>query len=211
MASSSQEVAPAKGAAQEVFSFLKTLAGIIIIVIALRGSVIEAFKIPSGSMIPTLMIGDHLLVSKLSYGFRLPFIKETLYRFGEPKRGEIVVFTRPDIPGTEEDESSKDIIKRVVAIGGDTVEIQGNKLLVNGKVAEEPYAQWSFGGISEGEFGPRQVPPGHVFLLGDNRDQSKDSRFWEDSPFLALDLIKGRALFIYFSFSDWRRMGTIIR
>lgn len=195
---------------REVVSFFKTLAVLIVIAILLRGSVVEAFKIPSGSMIPTLTPGDHILVSKFSYGIRLPFMSKMLYRFGQPQRGDVVVFTRPDDPLTMEDESTINIIKRVMGLPGDVVEVRGAQLYIDNQIYSEPYARWADGGLEEGEFGPSRVPEGHILLLGDNRDQSKDSRFWND-PFLDLNLVKGRALIIYWSWESLLRIGTIIR
>lgn len=194
----------------EVVSFFKTLAVLIVIAIVLRGSVVEAFKIPSGSMIPTLTPGDHILVSKFSYGLRLPFVSKILYRYSMPKRGDIVVFTRPDDPQTMEDESAINIIKRVMGLPGDVLEVRGAQLYINNQIYSEPYARWADGGLEEGEFGPAKVPEGRIFLMGDNRDQSKDSRFWSD-PFLDVNLVKGRALIIYWSWESLSRIGNIIR
>ncbi len=196
--------------AKETWSFAKTLLILIFIAVFLRASVVEAFKIPSGSMIPTLKIGDHILVTKLSYGLRLPFMTGYLYRWNEPKRGDIVVFTRPDDPLTGEDESDINVIKRVIGLPGEKVEVRGSRLYINDKQLDEPYARWEEGGIPEGSFGPEVVPEDHVFLLGDNRDHSKDSRFW-DYPFLEERRIKGRAQIIYFSWDSWRRIGRLIR
>jgi len=208
-------IAPApeakKSSLQEVWSFIKTLVVLVAIAFCLRATVVEAFKIPSGSMIPTLLIGDHLLVSKVSYGLRLPFITNSIYDFAQPKRGDIVVFTRPDDPATsDEDESSINLIKRVIGLPGDRIEIRGTKLLINNEVYQEPYARYELGGEANGVFGP--VPDHHVFLLGDNRDHSKDSRFW-NNPFINMGRIKGRALIIYlcWGWDNLDRIGTIIK
>lgn len=199
---------PSKAA--EVISFVKTLAALIAIAVVLRGTVIEAFKIPSGSMIPTLRIGDHILVSKLSYGIRLPFMTSMVYQYAEPKRGDIVVFTRPDDPATpDEDDSSINIIKRVIGLPGEEVEIVGTKVIVNGRPIDEPYAVWDEGGVKS--WGPEKIPAGHVLLMGDNRDHSKDSRYWTN-PFLDIKRIKGRALVIYWTWDTSRfgRIGSIL-
>lgn len=198
-----------KSQSSEVFSFLKTLAIFLAAAFFLRASVVEAFKIPSLSMFPTLRIGDHILVSKLSYGLRLPLMTDSLFLFDTPKRQDIVVFTRPDEPETSEDESSINIIKRVIGLPGDTVEVRGTKVFINGEPLDEPYARWQDHGIPDGYFGPDKVPDGHVFLLGDNRDRSKDSRFWKE-PFLDIYRIKGRALFIYWSWDSLDRIGTVL-
>ena len=196
---------------KETISFVKTAVILIAIAIFLRGSVVEAYKIPSSSMKPTLMIGDHIFVSKFNFGFRLPFVKNTIWQYSAPERGDIVVFTRPDDPTTEgDDESKMNIIKRVIGVEGDTVEVRDTELYLNGKKFEEPYQVWWLNG-GVGNFGPVKVPEGHVFLLGDNRDHSKDSRFWNPSPFLPISLVKGKALIIYWSFDSLSRIGGIIR
>jgi len=207
-----------KGFIAETISFFKTLAIFLLIAFVLRASVVEAYKIPSGSMIPTLRIGDHILVNKLSYGFRLPVgvgfpfrvIDIMVWKYSSLSRGDVVVFTRPDEPGTYEDESEINIIKRVVGLPGDLVEVRGASLYLNGKLSEEPYARWLENGIPEGDFGPERVPEGHVLLLGDNRDHSKDSRFWS-YPFLEQSRIKGRAFVIYWSWDNLGRIFNIIR
>ena len=195
---------------REAISFMQTIAILLALAIVIRGSVIEAFKIPSGSMIPTLRIGDHILVSKLSYGLRLPFLDEIVYQYAQPERGDIVVFTRKDDPNTIDDESRDNVIKRVIGIGGDEIEVQRNRLYVNKVLQEEAYARWENGGDPLGNFGPAIVPEGHVLLLGDNRDHSRDSRFWRD-PFLPVERLKGRALFVYWSWDELSRIGTVIR
>jgi signal peptidase I len=121
------------------------------------------------------------------------------------------VFTRPDDPNTpDEDDSKINIIKRVVGLPGDSVEVRRAKVYINGKALEEPYARWAEGGKFEGSFGPKRVPEGHVLLLGDNRDNSKDSRFWTD-PFLDQRRIKGKAVLIFWSFDSFSRIFTRIR
>jgi signal peptidase I len=98
----------------------------------------------------------------------------------------------------------------VVGLPGETVEVRGTQVLINGKTLDEPYAQWTAGGSLEGNFGPAVIPPGHILLLGDNRDESKDSRFWTD-PFLDARRVKGRAVLIFFSWDSLKRIGNIIR
>ncbi len=195
---------------REIISTLKTLAVFLIAAFILRASVVEAFKIPSGSMIPTLQAGDHILVSKFSYGLRILGFSDIIWQFADPARGDVVVFTRPDDPATGEDESATNIIKRVVGLPNDLIEVRGTKVLINNEEYVEPYARWDEGGIREGYFGPATVPAGHVLLLGDNRDHSKDSRFWNE-PFLDIKRIKGRALVIYFSWESPSRIGKLIR
>jgi signal peptidase I len=195
----------------QIRSFVKTVLIIVFTAILIRGSLIEAFKIPSGSMIPTLKIGDRILVSKLTYGLRLPFFQKILYQYASPKRGEIVVFTRPDDPNTPENESETNIIKRVVGIEGDKVEVKGTRVFVNNIELKESYARWEDGGSREGNYGPDTVPKGHLFMLGDNRDRSKDSRLWEGGHYLPVENVKGRALIIFWSSDSLSRIGTIIQ
>jgi signal peptidase I len=194
----------------ECFSLIKSLSIFFAIAFLLRASVVEAFKIPSSSMEPTLEIDDHILVNKLSYGLRVPLKAESVVEFKMPKRGDVVVFTLPDDPDTPEiDESDTNIIKRVIGLPGDIIMVRGTKLYINGKVydEDEKYAIWLLGGRKD--FGPVTVPPGKVLLLGDNRDQSKDSRFWPD-PFLDAKRIKGRAFIIYWNLRLLGRMFHII-
>ena len=193
----------------EIVSLIKSITLFLCIALLLRASVVEAFKIPSASMEHTLEIGDHILVNKLSYGLRLPFIKETISNFRLPAHGEIVVFTLPDDPATPEvDESDTNIIKRVIGLPGDKIEVTGRTLKINDKPIPDEHAQYIHGGIKN--FGPVVVPDGKVLLLGDNRDASKDSRYWRD-PFLDISRIKGRAFIIYWSWYSILRMFTILR
>lgn len=176
---------------------LRDILTIIVLFFVIRGTFAEAFVIPSSSMEPTLQIGDRVLVNKLSYGFRVAFVDTSLFLFDQPKSGDIVVFTQPDDPDTlYTNESDKNIIKRVIAVPGDTVEVKGTKILLNGKQLDEEGRRvvWLRQGIKD--FGPVTVPDGEIFLLGDNRDNSRDSRFW-DYPFIPLNRVKGRAFMIY--------------
>lgn len=195
----------------EIVSFFKTLGVILGLAMVLRVCVVEPFKIPSGSMIPTLQIGDFILVLKFRYGLRMPFVTDSVVTWDTPQRGDVVVFTRPDDPNTpNEDDSKINIIKRVIGLPGDTVEVVGARLLINGAEVQESYARWAEGGSLEGYFGPKTIPEGHVLLLGDNRDHSKDSRFWSD-PFLDMKRIKGKAVIIFWSWDSFSRIFTLIR
>lgn len=190
----------------------KSLTLFIAVALLLRVSVVEAYKIPSSSMESTLLIGDHLLVSKLSYSLRIPFMDESPWVFDTPERGDIVVFTKSDDPLTEENESNINVIKRVIGLPGDEVEVRGKAVIVNGKVLEENYTQWKYGGRVD--FGPETVPEGHVLLMGDNRDESHDGRLWtlagKKAPFLDIARIKGRALVIYWNAHRLSRIFSII-
>jgi signal peptidase I len=164
-------------------------------------------------MIPTLLIGDHLLVTKFIYGVNPPLMEKKILVFDKPKRGDIIVFKYPEDP-------DKDFIKRVVAVEGDIVEGIDKKIYVNGVELKEPYARYSDSFIHPREldprdnFGPIEVPKGKLFVMGDNRDQSYDSRFW---GFVDLKNVKGKALIIYWSWDSenhkprFERIGKIIK
>jgi len=193
----------------EILAFAKTLVFLLALVWIIRASILEPFRIPSSSMEPTLQRGDYILVNKLSYGLRAPVIKKTLLEFRPPKRQDVVVFTRPDDPLTKgDDESDTNIIKRVIGLPGDQIEVKGMEVLVNDKPLPEDYSRWLNGGKKN--YSAVEVPEGHIFLLGDNRDHSKDSRYWGD-PFLPIERIKGRAFLIYWnSFFSLKRVFKTI-
>jgi signal peptidase I len=185
----------------------------ILIALFIRTFVVQAFKIPSGSMKQTFQIGDHILVSKFIYGIKIPLIRKTLIPINDPKRGDIVVFIYPE-------DRSKDFIKRVIGIGGDTIEIRNKKIFLNGLPYSDSYAIYSDDFIIPGSiqprdnFGPVSVRPGTIFVMGDNRDQSYDSRFW---GFVDLKDVMGKAFMIYWSWDRenrtvrWNRIGQIPR
>jgi signal peptidase I len=174
-----------------------TEAIIIAILLALfiRTFVIQAFKIPSGSMLPTLQIGDHLLVNKFIYGIRVPFTGKTLVPIKDPKHGDIIVFRYPK-------DRSTDYIKRVVGVSGDKVLIKNKKLFINDRAVEDPHAHFTSPIIlpastnPKDNFGPISVPQGKLFVMGDNRDNSSDSRFW---GYVDSTDVLGKALIIYWS------------
>jgi len=184
----------------------------IVIAFFIRTFVIQAYKIPSGSMKPTLLIGDHILVSKFNYGVKLPFVRSTLIPVGSPRRGDIVVFIYPE-------DRSKDFIKRLVGLPGDTVEVRDKQILLNGQPWKETHGVHSDSLVIPGavqprdNFGPVKVPEGSLFVMGDNRDESYDSRFW---GFVDMKDVLGKALIIYWSWNNedfsvrWGRIGTIL-
>ena len=195
----------------EIVSFFKTLVTIFVLAFSIRITLVEPFKIPSGSMIPTLQIGDFILVLKCWYGVQLPWVTESPAMWNTPERGDVVVFTRPDDPNTpNEDDSDIYLIKRVIGTEGDTVEVRGAQLYLNGSPVEESYARWSAGGAFGGNFGPATIPQGRILLLGDNRDNSKDSRFWTE-PFLDVRRVKGKAVLVFWSWDSFKRIFTAIR
>lgn len=185
--------APAKPEKPRWRQNVESIGLALLIALAVRSSVVQAFWVPSGSMLPTIQIGDHLFVNKLAYAVRLPFTTTPLLRVSQVQRGDIVVFVSPA-------DRSTDLIKRVIAVAGDTVEIRNKQVLVNGTPIDDAHAHFTDGMINpSGErdnMPPRQVPEGKFFVMGDNRDRSYDSRYW---GFADVDDIKGKATFIYWS------------
>lgn len=187
-----------KSRTKSVFrEYVEAISIAIILALFIRTFVVQAFKIPSGSMLPTLLIGDHLLVNKFIYGIRMPFTGEVMVPIQSPERGDVVVFKFPK-------DRSVDYIKRVVGIPGDTVEIKNKKVFINGKAVEDPHAHFSSSSILDGaatprdNFGPILVPEGRIFVMGDNRDNSYDSRFW---GFVDQRDILGKAFILYWSWN----------
>lgn len=168
----------------------------------IRAFVVQAFKIPSGSMKSTLLVGDHILVNKFIYGIKLPIWNTEIVHLTNPKRGDVIVFQYPVDP-------SKDFIKRVIGVPGDTVRIQNKKVFVNDQSLDEPYAVHTDSKIlpasisTRDNMSPVTVPPGCFFVMGDNRDESHDSRFWK---FVKFEDLRGKAFVIYWS---WNREGEL--
>ncbi|GBE01692.1 signal peptidase I P [bacterium BMS3Bbin06] len=199
-----------KGVVRE---YAEAIITALILALIIRAFVVQAFKIPSGSMIPTLLVGDHILVAKFIYGTEIPFTDKKILVFREPRKGDIIVFKYPKDP-------SRDFIKRVIAVGGDVVEGRNKNVFVNGRALKEPYIQHTdndtrpVGMDVRDNFGPVYVPQGKIFVMGDNRDQSYDSRYW---GFVDLSEVKGKAFIIYWSWDGKRhlprlsRIGRLIR
>jgi signal peptidase I len=174
----------------------------ILLALFISAFVVQAFKIPSGSMEPTLLVGDHILVNKFLYGVKLPFFQTTLIPISTPERGDIIVFIYPE-------DKSKDFIKRVIGIPGDRVQVQDKQLLVNGQPFDDKYGYYDEkAGNPSRSFGPVFVPENHYFVMGDNRDHSMDSRFW---GFVPSEAIKGKAFIIYWSWPNWQRFLHLVR
>ena len=190
----------------------------VILALFIRTFVVQAFKIPSGSMMQTLLIGDHILVNKFIYGIKIPFTNRTLIPITDPKREDIIVFKYPEDP-------SLDFIKRVVGVAGDVIEIRDKQVYVNGKAINADYVRHTnhqsipAAFSRRDNFGPGTVPPNGLFVLGDNRDNSKDSRFW---GFVDLGAVKGKAFMIYWSWNKensesllhyvrWDRIGALLK
>ena len=197
-------------AAVWLWSTLRFGVFFLIIVVLLKGSVFEAFYVPSTSMLPTLRNSDYILVPKFVYGLRLPFVSKTVISWSRPSRGDVIVFLhKASVPEGAGPSLKGNLVKRVIGVGGDTVQVLGAQVLVNGEQIPEPYAVWGLGGRNL-SFGPVRVPEDSVFVMGDNRDDSQDSRFWHD-PFVAESKIQGRVLMVYWSSADVRRSGALVR
>lgn len=213
--------------------YARSFFPVILAVLLFRTFVVEPFRIPSGSMMPTLLVGDFVLVNKFAYGLRLPVTDAKIVDIGEPKRGDIAVFKYPPNP-------KEDYIKRIVGLPGDTISVRNDQLYVNGKPAVQDYVgpdndkdpesvkTAQAGGIVRTEHlggvdhriivlppfmrasqadGTWVVPQGYYFGMGDNRDNSSDSRFWGPVP--EKDL-RGKAFLIWFSLADLKRIGTVL-
>ena len=181
-----------------------------VIALFIRTFVVQAFKIPSGSMKQTLQIGDHILVNKFIYGLKIPYWRKTLIPIKDPKTGDIIVFKPPHEP-------EKDFIKRVIGVGGDVVECRNKKLYVNQKPVEHDFAvyrDYAQNVPKRDNFGPITVPENALFVMGDNRDESYDSRFW---GFVNLKAVSGKAFIIYWSWDKenfgvrWKRLARILK
>ena len=186
-----------------VREYFETIVIAVVLALFMRTFVVQAFKIPTGSMEPNLLIGDHLLVNKFVFAPTLSSAERTLLPMTDIRRGDIVVFKYPEDP-------ERDFIKRVIGLSGETIELKDRQIHVNGRAIQEPYAHYlprpagSGGGeVTTGDvrerYGPVVVPAGSVFVMGDNRDNSQDSRYW---GFLPKENIKGKALMIYWSFDS---------
>ncbi len=182
-----------------------------ILALFVRTFVFENFKIPSGSMEDNLLVGDHLVVNKFIFGEHAPTPIHKFFGYRAPRRGDVVVFKYPNQP-------RRDFIKRCIAVAGDTVEVRDKVLFINGEPQDEPYVVFKGNqagrtrGLPGDNFGPRVVPESTIFCLGDNRDNSLDSRFWGPVP---LSYVKGRAVLIYWSYeakrNDWEWRGFLYR
>ncbi|MCA9773429.1 MAG: signal peptidase I [Myxococcales bacterium] len=189
--------------------YAEAFAVALVLALFIRTFVIQAFKIPSGSMKDTLQIGDQILVTKFSYGIKLPFVNHELIHISDPEREDVIVFVYPE-------DHRKDFIKRIIGLPGDTVEIRRKELYVNGEHMVRPYERHTDRGFNRlrDNYGPKVVPPDSYLVLGDNRDESHDGRFWGYVP---REAIKGKAHIIYWSWDGqahrirWERIGKIIR
>jgi len=190
--------------------YLEAALWALVLTLFLRAFVIQAFRIPSESMLDTLQVGDFLFVNKFEYGPKIPFTHVRLPGLHSPRHGDVIVFQFPQDP-------SKDFIKRCIATGGQTIEIKDKQVYVDGVKLREPYAVHKdptlrpSGYDFRDNFGPLTVPKGEMFMMGDNRDNSNDSRYWGT---LKMDLVKGRAMFLYWSWNgekNWPRWNRIFQ
>ncbi len=204
-----------------VREYIEAILIAVLLALFIRSFIVQAFKIPSGSMLPTLQIGDHLLVNKFIYGIKIPMNGATLIPWKTPEHDDIVVFRFPK-------DRSIDYIKRVIGVAGDTIEIKDKQLYLNGALTNNPHAYYTGNDIMKASNGPRDnmgpvtVPEGHIFVMGDNRDNSYDSRFW---GFVDVNEVLGKAFILYWSWNlkepllsvdrftsiRWGRIGDIVR
>jgi signal peptidase I len=209
-------VAPKKSGVQE---FVEQMLVAVVLALFVRTFVFQTFKIPSASMEQTLLVGDQLIVNKMGMGQGVAPSWNPVLPVTAIARRDVLVFKYPVDP-------ERDFIKRVIGLPGETVEVRNKRVFVDGKALDEPYARFLFAPDAEGAesthqkdprwyFGPYRVPDGHYFMMGDNRDNSEDSRFWGAMP---RDHVKGRALFIHFSYgadveggSASLRLGRILQ
>jgi len=218
----------AAGAAEPmIVEYSKSFFPVILIVFLIRSFIVEPFKIPSGSMMPTLLAGDFILVNKFTYGLRVPILNNTFIEVGQPKRGDVVVFHYPPDP-------SIDYIKRVVGVPGDKIAYRDKQLYVNGEKLDVQFAD-DYHYVGSGlnmvyakryteKLGDKahdilieedtividaevEVPEGHYFAMGDNRDNSRDSRVW---GFVPENNLVGKAFFIWWNFDNFGRIGNTI-
>jgi len=190
-----------------VREYFESLVIAVVLALFIRTFVVQAFKIPTGSMEQNLLIGDHLLVNKFVFGPTVSHLERTVLPIADIRRKDVIVFKFPQDP-------SRDFIKRVIGLPGDTVELRSKRVFINGKALDEPYVYYledppplpqemetSGDGQGSGDprvqYGPVTVPAGQYFVMGDNRDNSEDSRYW---GFMPRENVKGRALVIYWSY-----------
>ena len=202
-----------KSVAREYFESLVIAVALALFV---RTWVFQAFKIPTGSMEPNLLVGDHLIVNKMVHAPTITGLERAILPHRDIKRGDVLVFKFPQDP-------TRDFIKRVIGLPGDRLELRRKKIYINDQAIDEPYAHFLAPLSPEGErrpddlreeYGPVTVPAGQYFMMGDNRDDSQDSRYW---GFMPETYVKGKALFIYFSVGDsvgdiqWSRLLNRVR
>ena len=191
----------------KLHEYVEIVVTAVVLALIVRALIIQSYHIPSESMEDTLLKGDFLFANKFLYGAKVPFVDARLPKIRDPKPGDIVIFKFPG-------DRKTDYIKRCIAVEGQTVELKGTHLFIDGVEKQESYAKYLHGDVPRRDFGPYLVPRGHVLVFGDNRDNSYDSRYW--GP-LDKKLLRGKALFLYFSLDykkHWirfARIGDLIR
>ncbi len=211
-----EAVEPKRRRKSAVREYAEAIGVAVILALVIRALVVQAFTIPSGSMMDTLLVGDYILVNKFLYGAELPWVEWHAPGLRAPQRGDIVVFKYPQ-------DEKRDFIKRIVGTPGDRIQIRGHRVFVNGTPLTEPYTKFADAALarpgSDSYCGyaygcePTVVPPDSYFVMGDNRDNSQDSRYW---GFVRLDKIKGKAFLIYWSWDGdrhwlrWWRLANYI-
>ena len=192
---------------KKIIEYVEAIIVAFVVAMIIRAFVLQPFSIPSGSMLNTLLIGECVMVNKFIYGIKIPFTNDYIVEMGNPKRGDVVVFEFPRNP-------SDDYIKRIVGVPGDTLTMRDKVLYVNGVKVSEPYAIYSRPGVvlPQDNFGPVTIPAGEYFMMGDNRDDSSDSREWGT---VKRNALVGKAWRLYWSsngLSDirWDRIGMAI-
>jgi signal peptidase I len=200
--SEAARIAPQPFRKSTVREYFESIVIAVILALFIRTFVVQAFKIPTGSMENNLLIGDHLLVNKFVFGPSETRLERALLPMGTIKRDDVIVFKYPEEP-------DRDYIKRVIGLPGETVELKAKKIYINGAPLDEPYVHFLEPPSTETDlhevtsidvrerYGPVTVPPDQYFVMGDNRDNSQDSRYW---GFLRRDYVKGKALLIYWSY-----------
>lgn len=199
----------------KVKEYVESIIIAILIALFIRTFIICAYKIPSESMVPTLLVGDHILVNKFIYGVKIPLLRKIIVPGKDPQRNDIIVFIYPK-------DRSKDFIKRVIGVGGDKIEIKNKKIFINDKPYNDTFGIYSDNVIlpvaleTRDNYGPVTVPKNSLFVMGDNRDRSMDSRFW---GFVDLKDVEGKAFIIYWSWDydqpilhglRWERLGKLL-
>jgi len=207
-----KQTAPEKEKSK-IREFVESILVAVLIAAFIISFIVQAFKIPSGSMIPTLVVGDHLFVNKFIYGVKIPYFRKTILPITDPQREDVVVFIFPQ-------DRSKDFIKRVIGVAGDRIEMKNKKLFINDKPYADPFGVYDDPVIYPGNvqprdnFGPVVVPKDALFVMGDNRDHSLDSRFW---GFVDLQDVQGKAFILYWSWDRenktvrWGRLAQLIK
>lgn len=192
-----KQATSAHGGRRLLHEYLIPLLWAVVLASVLRAGVAQSYFIPSGSMEPTLQVGDRVLVNKLAFAARVPFTSQVLLPLGQPQRGDVVVFAPPGGQGD-------DLIKRVMGLPGETVEVRAKRVYINGLALADPWGRHTSQPALGDDFGPVRVPAGHYFMLGDNRDHSYDSRLWNQGRggFVPGRDIRGKALVVLWSWDQ---------